>query len=84
MMRSVTTIINAITYVLIAFVAVSLVVSSIMIGVITLDLRAGAHKRSAFSGHRPSKANIVQYDSTPETAIIGFVGPVGRGCDQGY
>ena len=35
-MSSITTIINAITYVLIAFVAVSLVVSSIMIGVITL------------------------------------------------
>ena len=36
MMSSITTIINAITYVLIAFVAVSLIVSSIMIGVITL------------------------------------------------
>ena len=36
MMSSVTTIINAITYVLIAFVAISLIVSSIMIGVITL------------------------------------------------
>ncbi|MBQ8290394.1 MAG: ABC transporter ATP-binding protein/permease [Clostridia bacterium] len=36
MMSSITTIINAITYVLIAFVAISLVVSSIMIGVITL------------------------------------------------
>ena len=36
MMSSVTSIINAITYVLIAFVAVSLIVSSIMIGVITL------------------------------------------------
>lgn len=36
MMSSVTTIINAITYVLLAFVAISLVVSSIMIGVITL------------------------------------------------
>ena len=35
MMTSVTDIINAISYVLIAFVAVSLVVSSIMIGVIT-------------------------------------------------
>lgn len=35
MMSSVTTIINAITYILIAFVAVSLVVSSIMIGIIT-------------------------------------------------
>ena len=36
MMSSITTIINAISYVLIAFVAISLVVSSIMIGVITL------------------------------------------------
>lgn len=35
MISSVTTIINAISYVLIAFVAVSLVVSSIMIGIIT-------------------------------------------------
>ena len=35
-MSSITTVINAITYVLIAFVAISLVVSSIMIGVITL------------------------------------------------
>lgn len=36
MMSSITTIINAITYVLIAFVAISLIVSSIMIAVITL------------------------------------------------
>ncbi|MFR4393300.1 MAG: ABC transporter permease [Ruminococcus callidus] len=36
MMSSVTKIINTITYVLIAFVAISLIVSSIMIGVITL------------------------------------------------
>ena len=35
LMRSVTTIINAISYVLIAFVSISLVVSSIMIGIIT-------------------------------------------------
>ena len=35
-MSSITTIIDAITYVLIAFVAISLIVSSIMIGVITL------------------------------------------------
>ena len=35
-MQSVTTIIDAITYVLVAFVSISLVVSSIMIGVITL------------------------------------------------
>jgi len=36
MMSSVTTIIHTISYVLIAFVAISLIVSSIMIGVITL------------------------------------------------
>ena len=36
MMSSITTIINAITYVLLAFVAISLIVSSIMIAVITL------------------------------------------------
>lgn len=36
MMSSITMIINAITYVLVAFVAISLIVSSIMIGVITL------------------------------------------------
>ena len=35
MMSSITTIINVISYVLIAFVAISLVVSSIMIGIIT-------------------------------------------------
>ena len=34
-MSSITTVINAISYVLIAFVAISLVVSSIMIGIIT-------------------------------------------------
>src|SRR5699024_12169324 len=36
LMRSVTTIIDAITYLLVAFVSISLIVSSIMIGVITL------------------------------------------------
>ena len=37
MMSSVSTIINAISYVLIAFVAISLIVSSIMIGIITVS-----------------------------------------------
>ncbi|MBQ5902410.1 MAG: FtsX-like permease family protein, partial [Clostridia bacterium] len=35
MMSSITTIINAISYILISFVAISLIVSSIMIGIIT-------------------------------------------------
>ena len=43
MMSSITTIINVISYVLIAFVAISLVVSSIMIGIITYISRKGLH-----------------------------------------
>ena len=38
MLSSVTTIINAISYILIAFVSISLIVSSIMIGIITYIL----------------------------------------------
>ncbi len=48
LMSSVTTIINAISYVLIAFVAISLVVSSIMIGIITYISVSSAQRRSAF------------------------------------
>ena len=47
MMASITTIINAITYVLIAFVAISLIISSIMIGVITL-ISVQENKRNWF------------------------------------
>lgn len=49
MMSSVTKIINTITYVLIAFVAISLIVSSIMIGVITLISYRNAPKKLGFS-----------------------------------
>ena len=49
MMSSVTSIINAITYVLIAFVAISLVVSSIMIGGYYPNLGAGTHERNWYS-----------------------------------
>ena len=48
LMSSVTTIINAISYVLIAFVAISLVVSSIMIGIITY---ISVHRQSAAGSH---------------------------------
>lgn len=47
MMSSVTTIINVISYVLIAFVSVSLVVSSIMIGIITYISVLERTRRSA-------------------------------------
>ena len=49
MMSSITTIINTITYVLIAFVAISLIVSSIMIGVITLISVQERTKRNRYS-----------------------------------
>ncbi len=56
LMSSVTTIINIISYVLIAFVAVSLLVSSIMIGIITLYLCFRANERNRHSaGYRRVK-----------------------------
>ena len=47
MMSSMTEIVNTISYVLVAFVAISLVVSSIMIGVITYISVLERKKRSA-------------------------------------
>ncbi len=44
LMSSVTDIVNALTYILIAFVAISLVVSSIMIGIITYISGTGTHE----------------------------------------
>ena len=54
LMSSVTDIVDTISYVLVAFVAISLVVSSIMIGVITCNTqRAGAKKGNRYSpGYR--------------------------------
>ena len=73
MMRSVTTIINAITYVLIAFVAVSLVVSSIMIGVITLiSVQERTKEIGILRAIGASKANVSSMFNA-ETAIIGFI-----------
>ncbi len=48
-MSSVTEIVDIISYVLVAFVAISLVVSSIMIGVITYISVLERKKRSVFS-----------------------------------
>lgn len=72
MMSSVTTIINAITYVLIAFVAVSLVVSSIMIGVITLiSVQERTKEIGILRAIGASKRNVSGMFNA-ETLIIGF------------
>lgn len=72
MMSSITTIINAITYVLIAFVAVSLVVSSIMIGVITLiSVQERTKEIGILRAIGASKRNVSTMFSA-ETVIIGF------------
>ncbi len=71
-MSSVTTIINAITYVLIAFVAISLIVSSIMIGVITLiSVQERTKEIGILRAIGASKRNVSSM-FTAETMIIGF------------
>ena len=78
MLSSITTIINAITYVLIAFVAVSLVVSSIMIGVITLiSVQERTKEIGILRAIGASKRNVSSMFNA-ETVIIGFTsGAVG-------
>lgn len=72
MLSSVTTIINAITYVLIAFVAISLVVSSIMIGVITLiSVQERTKEIGILRAIGASKKNVSSM-FTAETVMIGF------------
>ena len=73
MMSSITTIINAITYVLIAFVAISLVVSSIMIGVITLiSVQERTKEIGILRAIGASKRNVSSMFNA-ETMIIGFL-----------
>ncbi|MFR1434427.1 MAG: ABC transporter permease [Acutalibacteraceae bacterium] len=72
MMSSVTSIINAITYVLIAFVAISLVVSSIMIGVITLiSVQERTKEIGILRAIGASKRDVSSLFNA-ETMIIGF------------
>lgn len=73
MMSSVTTIINVITYVLIAFVAVSLIVSSIMIGVITLiSVQERTKEIGILRAIGASKKNVSTLFNA-ETILIGLV-----------
>ena len=72
LMSSVTTIINAITYVLIAFVSISLIVSAIMIGVITLiSVQERTKEIGILRAIGASKRNVSSMFNA-ETMIIGF------------
>ena len=71
-MSSITTIIDAITYVLIAFVSISLVVSSIMIGVITLiSVQERTKEIGILRAIGASKKNVSRMFNA-ETMIVGF------------
>ena len=80
LMSSVTTIVNTISYVLIAFVAISLVVSSIMIGVITyISVLERRKEIGILRAMGASKHNISQIFNA-ETIIIGaLAGLIGVG-----
>ncbi|MCC8050260.1 MAG: ABC transporter ATP-binding protein/permease [Clostridiales bacterium] len=72
MMSSITTIINAITYVLIGFVAISLIVSSIMIAVITLiSVQERTKEIGILRAIGASKRDVSSMFNA-ETVIIGF------------
>lgn len=76
MMSSVTSIINAITYVLIAFVAISLIVSSIMIGIITyISVLERTKEIGILRSIGASKRDISRVFNA-ETFIIGFISGV--------
>ena len=78
MMASITTIVNVISYVLIAFVAISLIVSSIMIGVITyISVLERKKEIGILRAIGASKKNISEVFNA-ETGIIGlFAGLLG-------
>ena len=80
LMSSVTTIISAISYVLIAFVAISLVVSSIMIGIITyISVLERTKEIGILRSVGASKKDISRVFNA-ETLIVGFVaGALGIG-----
>ena len=71
-MSAVTTIIDAVTYVLVAFVAISLIVSSIMIGVITLISVQERTKEIGILRAIGASKRDVSGMFNAETIIIGF------------
>ena len=73
MMSSVTTIINAISYILIAFVSISLIVSSIMIGIITyISVLERTKEIGILRAMGASKKDISRVFNA-ETLIVGLV-----------
>ncbi|MBQ8163518.1 MAG: ABC transporter ATP-binding protein/permease [Clostridia bacterium] len=73
LMSSVQTIINAISYVLIAFVAISLIVSSIMIGIITyISVLERTKEIGILRSIGASKKDVSRVFNA-ETLIVGFV-----------
>ena len=73
MMSSISTIIDAISYVLVAFVAISLVVSSIMIGIITyISVLERTKEIGILRAIGASKRDISRVFNA-ETIIVGFV-----------
>ena len=80
LMSSVTTIVNMISYVLMAFVAISLVVSSIMIGIITyISVLERKKEIGVLRSIGASKGDISRVFNA-ETIIVGFAaGVIGIG-----
>ena len=80
MMSSVTTIVNAISYILIAFVSISLIVSSIMIGIITyISVLERTKEIGILRAMGASKGDISRVFNA-ETLIVGFAaGIIGIG-----
>ncbi|NLJ94397.1 MAG: FtsX-like permease family protein, partial [Clostridiaceae bacterium] len=80
MLSSITGIVNVITYILIAFVAVSLIVSSIMIGIITyISVLERTKEIGILRAIGASRRNIAQVFNA-ETFIIGLTsGIIGIG-----
>lgn len=73
MMSSITSIISAISYILIAFVAISLVVSSIMIGIITYISVLERTKEIGILRAIGASKKDISHVFNAETAIVGFV-----------
>ncbi len=73
LMKSITTIINAISYVLIAFVSISLVVSSIMIGIITYISVLERTKEIGILRSLGASKGDVRHVFSAETFIIGLI-----------
>ncbi|MDO4616917.1 MAG: ABC transporter ATP-binding protein/permease [Lachnospiraceae bacterium] len=80
MMSSVTTIINAVSYILMAFVAISLIVSSIMIGIITyISVLERTKEIGILRALGASKKNVSQVFNAETFIIGGLSGLLGIG-----